>query len=97
MLNLQDSPLSLLSTPEDIQIDPDLDPLRPQMEKLQLVTSRTRDLRAATSDETLRSYEEMKAEKHFFNPLNLRQVNTMNTGLIRMNSQLCCFFHENSG
>ena len=97
LLRLEDSSVGLLSTPEDIQIDPDLDPTKPQMEKLQIATCRARDLRAAASNETIQSYEEMKADKHFFNVLNLRQVNNVHTGLIRMDTQLCCFFQEVTG
>ena len=97
LLNLQDSPVSLLADPEDIQIDPDLDPTTPQLEKLQIATARARELRISTSDEAIRSYEEIKAEKHFFNPLNLRQINTTHTGLLRMGTGMCCFFQEITG
>lgn len=97
LLHLEDSPISLLATPEDIQIDPNLDSTKPQLEKLQIATCRARELRVATSDESLKTYEKMKAEKHFFNALNLRQVSNVHTGLIRMDTQMCCFFQEATG
>ena len=97
LLNLQDSPISLLAEPEEIQLDPEIDPTKPQLEKLQIATARARELRIATSDETICSYEEIKAEKHFFNPLNLRQINTTHTGLLRMGTGRCCFFQELTG
>ena len=96
LLNLRDSPVGILSVPEEIEIDHDHDKLAPQLDKIQHTTEKARELRQVTSRESVRSYEENnQAEKHFASSLNIRHVNkTPFTSLLRAGSNICCYFND---
>ena len=94
-LNLGESSLACMADPEEIIVDEDHDPTKPQLEKVQRTIERNRQLREATSQESIRSYEDFKSEKHFSNPLNLRHYNKAPlTRLLRVGTGLCCHFQE---
>ena len=96
LLNLRDSPVGILADPEEIEVDKDHNPLAPQLDKIQHTTEVVRELRQATSAESVRSYEEFhQAEKHFTTPLNVRHVNrTPFTSLLRAGTNVCCYFND---
>ena len=96
LLNLQDSPVGIMSEPEELDIDHDHDPLATQLDKITHTTEVARELRAATSQESVRSYEQYhQAEKHFTSALNIRHVNKMPfTSLLRAGSDVCCYFND---
>ena len=95
LLELHESPIADMDTPENIEIDEGHDPLQPQLEKIQRITERNREVRASTSLDSIKSYESMKAEKHFQGQLNIRHYNRVTfTKLLRVGSDLCCYFQE---
>ena len=94
-MQLHDSPIADLDTPETIQTDAGHDSLKPQLEKVQRVTEKNREVREATSMDSIQSYESIKAEKHFQNELNIRHYNRVAfTRLLRVGSGACCYFQE---
>ena len=94
-LNLQDSPLADLDSPEEIFPDDEHDPTKPLLEKIQRITENNRQVRASTSMDSIQSYESIKAEKHFQTPLSVRHYNRVAfTRLLRVGSGICCFFQE---
>lgn len=97
LLSLQDSPLSSMADPEEIEIDHGHDQTRPQVEKLVRTTERNRELKESQSLEIVQSYENIEADKIFQNPLNIRHVNKSPlTRLLRMGTGVCCYFQEKS-
>ena len=96
LLNLRDSPVGILSDPEEIEIDHDHDQLAPHLDKIQHTTELVRELRQSTSAESVRSYEEThQAEKHFTTPLNVRHVNKAPfTSVLRAGTNICCYFND---
>ena len=98
---LQDSDLALLSAPDDIYPDSDDDETLATLsktEKIKRAAAKNREVRIATSQESIQSYEDFKAEKHFKNGLNIRHVNnTPFTQLLRSGTGVCCYFQENTG
>ena len=94
--SLEDSPLACLMDPEDFDIEDDIDRLNLSHEE-QRTEAQTRNVqvRASTSMDSLRSYEEIKAEKHFVTPLNIRHLNKVPfSRLLRVGTNVCCHFHE---
>lgn len=97
LLELQEWTVGCLADPEQIQPDDGHDQTRSQFEKVKRTTEVTRDLRAKTSQESVCSYEQIKAEKHFNTNINLRHVNKLPfTRLLRMGTDACCHFNEAS-
>ena len=95
LLELHDHVIADLDTPENIQIDEGHDPLQPQLEKVQRITENNREVRASTSLDSIQSYESIKAEKHFQSQLNIRHYNRVTfTRLLRVGSDVCCYFQE---
>ena len=95
LLELQEWSVGCLSDPEEIQIDKDHDKTQSQYQKIARTTRVTRELRVATSQESVRSYEQIKAEKHFNTSINWRHVNKVPfTRLLRIGTGVCCFFNE---
>ena len=95
LLELHDSPIADMDTPENIQIDEGHDPEQSQLEKVQRITEMNREVRASTSMDSVKSYESFKAEKHFQSQLNIRHYNRVTfTKLLRVGSDLCCYFQE---
>ena len=66
--------------------------------KLQRALEKNVALRASTSLDSIQSYEDMKAEKHFELPLNARHVNKARfTRLVRSGTNVCCYFQDTLG
>ena len=99
LLSLQDSSVGILADPEDIQIDHDHDPLAPHMDKVQHTTEVVRELRQATSNESVQSYEQhFQGDKNFSMLLNIRHINRVPfTRLLRMGTRVCCYFNDIAG
>ena len=96
--NLENSPLACMMDSEM----PDLESVEPlpmdNVEKRQKDLAENVAVRASTSLESIQSYEEIKAEKLFVNPLTIRHVNNVPfTRLLRVGTNLCCFFNEALG
>ena len=95
LLQLHDSPIADMDTPEDIAIDTGHDSTKPQLEKVQRITQNNREVRASTSMDSVTSYESIKAEKHFQSQLNTRHYNRVAlTRLLRVGTGSCCYFQE---
>lgn len=95
LLELQEWSVGCLSDPEQIRPDSGHDQTQSQYEKVKRTTQVTRALRAQTSRESLCSYEQMKAEKHFNTSINLRHINKLPfTRLLRVGTDACCHFNE---
>ena len=96
--DLENSPLACLMEPEPISIDENHDQTLSMAVKMENALVQNIALRAATSQDSITSYEEIKAEKHFVNPLNIRHVNKVPfTRLLRLGTTACCFYHETLG
>ena len=99
--SLQDTDLALLSAPDDIYPDSDDEETLATLsknEKIKRAAAKNRAVKVATSQESIQSYEEFKAEKHFKNRLNIRHVNnTPFTQLLRAGTGVCCYFQETIG
>ena len=95
ILELHDSPIADMETPEEILVDEGHDPEKSQLEKIQRITEKNREVRASTSLDSIQSYESIKAEKHFQSHLNTRHYNRVAfTRLLRVGSDVCCYFQE---
>ena len=95
LLQLHDSPIADMDTPEEIIVDNGHVIERPQLEKVQRITENNREVRASTSLDSVKSYESFKAEKHFQNQLNIRHYNRVAlTRLLRVGTGSCCYFQE---
>ena len=95
LLQLHDSPIADMDTPDDIVTDTGHDETLSQLEKVQRITEKNREVRASTSMESVKSYESIKAEKHFQNQLNTRHYNRVAlTRLLRVGTGSCCYFQE---
>ena len=96
--DLPNSPLACLMEPESIEIEEDHDQCQPMTIKMENALVKNAALRAATSEDSMASYEDIKAEKLFVNPLNIRHVNKVPfTRLLRLGTTACCFYHEALG
>ena len=96
---LEDTNLAGLAPPDEDYPEDDLAEiaLLSKKEKIKRAAQQNAEVRAATSQESVRSYEEFKAEKHFANPLNIRHVNNLPfTGLLRMGTNVCCYYQEDT-
>ena len=95
LLELQEWTVGCLSDPEQIQPDFGHDPTKSQFEKVKRTTEVTRELRAKKSQESVCSYEQIKAEKLFNTSANMRHVNKLPfTRLLRVGTDACCHFNE---
>ena len=94
---LEDTLLANVMDTETFQ-DDDLDPEWSHEMKIRNESEKNKAVRASTSQDSLRSYEKIKAEKLFLSSLNIRQINKMPfTRLLRMGTNVCCHFDETSG
>ena len=85
-----------LSEPETFQ-EEDVDPNLSMDQKIRNESEKNIAVRASTSADSLRSYEEIKAEKHFLSSLNKRYFNRMPfTRILRLGTNICCHFQEES-
>ena len=95
LLELQEWTVGCLSDPKQIQPDFGHDPTKSQFEKVKRTTEVTRELRAKKSQESVCSYEQIKAEKLFNTSANMRHVNKLPfTRLLRVGTDACCHFNE---
>ena len=98
---LHDSALALLAEPDDTYPDSDDEDSLATLskrDKIKRAALKNQAVRVATSQESIQSYEEFKAEKHFTNQLNIRHVNkTPFTQLLRAGTGVCCYFQETTG
>ena len=95
LVDLEDNLVANMMDPEMVQDEEDYDPGLPHDEKIRKMSEKNKEVRASTSCDSLRSYEEIKAEKHFACPLNIRQINNMPfTRLLRLGTNVCCHFNE---
>ena len=97
LTDLEDNLVANIMDTEMVQDneDPDFDPELSQDEKIRKMSEQNVAVRASTSMDSLRSYEEIKAEKHFSCPLNIRQINNIPfTRLLRLGTNACCHFDE---
>ena len=63
--------------------------------KIRKASEKNVEVRASTSMDSVTSYEDIKAEKHFLSPLNVRYINKMPfTRLMRLGTNVCCHFIE---
>ena len=77
--------------PEEDEYDPSL----PHALQLRKALEKNIAVRASTSLDSIQSYESIKAEKHFINPLNVRYVNNAKfTALLRAGTNVCCYFQD---
>ena len=98
IVTLQDSWAACLTEPDHLLVDEDHDQTLDQEVKLQQALEKNIQARASASAEIIQSYEDIKAEKHFLNPLNIRHINKAPfTRLLRTGANICCFFQENLG
>ena len=95
--DLENSPLACMMDPEVLPVQDETIPLD-DVDKRQKDLEDNIAVRASTSLESIQSYEEIKAERLFVNPLNIRHVNKVPfTRLLRVGANVCCFFHEALG
>ena len=99
--SLQDSALALLTEPDDIYPDSDDEETLATLskrDKIKRAAVKNKAVRLATSQESIQSYESIKAEKHFTSKWNIRHVNkTPFTQLLRAGTGVCCYFQETTG
>ena len=96
LVDLEDTIVANMTEPETFQED-DVDPQWSHDVKIRKASERNVELRASTSMDSLRSYEDIKAEKHFLSQLNNRYINKMPfTRILRLGTNSCCHFQEES-
>ena len=84
--------------PETIEPDEEQDPTLPHSTRTRKALEKNIALRASTSLDSIQSYEEIKAEKHFLHPLNVRHINNARfTRLLRAGTNVCCYFQDQIG
>ena len=94
IFNLEDTLVSNLMEPETFEIE-DHDITLPQEVKIRNELLRNVEVRASTSLDSLKSFEEFKAEKLFSTALNQRHYNRLPfTKLLRMGTNVCCHYQE---
>ena len=90
--------MGIMMDSDNLVVNEDHDVSLPHGEKLQRALDKNIAVRASTSLDSIQSYEEMKADKHFQLPLNIRHINKARfTGLLRAGSGLCCYFQDALG
>ena len=97
IINLEDTLVANIT--ESDQLKPDeMDINWSHETKIRNASEKNVEVRASTSMDSIRSYEEIKAERHFLSPLNLRHINNMPfTRLMRLGTNVCCHFQEELG
>ena len=92
---LQDSPLATMMESDTLEEEDEYDPELPHATQLKKALKKNIEVRASTSLDSIQSYESIKAEKHFLNPLNVRYVNNAKfTALRRAGTNVCCYFQD---
>lgn len=98
IIQLEDTDFATMMDPDPIQTDEDHDPTMPQQSKLDRTLDRNIEARASTSMDSIKSYENLKAEKIFQHEINIRQINRIPfTKLLRAGTNVCCHFLEATG
>ena len=96
LVNLESTIVANMTEPENFQLE-EFDPNLSHDEKIRKASEKNIAVRASTSLDSIRSYEEFKAEKHFLSQLNNRYINSMPfTRILRLGTNVCCHFQEES-
>ena len=97
---LQDTDMACMEDPMEEYPEEDMVAIATlsKEDKIRRLAQKNTEVRASTSAESRKSYEEFKAEKHFRTPLNTRHLNKMPfTKLLRQGTGVCCYFQEDPG